>query len=372
MKIVAVLYNNPEDEVFTTPLSSTLRVVGDNLKKGSSKRVVVFCKMCSETGNGYFFTQRSKLVKGVTPCRCSPKYRRTRDEWKDFFRVFAKNCGYSLYGMEGKKLTLLCPHHGTFSITYNGQRRICPSCRKLSRDSLQPNPHPIFEDFISGYTGDIVSGGNLTIGYVCPRCSNDEFRKSGLCSGVFRISSGDWGKGRISCRCSRSYRYTDEMNRHRVEREIRRRASSLSVTSVSGDTVELSCGEHGDFHQDLHKFLSGTGCPSCSGKISNFGYLNLVKDGNIDVAIKFGISVNPSRRLRQQNIRNRMKMENLYVFIFPNPALCKAAEEECKSFLSCGVLSPHDLSDGHTETTLVSNIPCVVDIFKKFGGIPWE
>lgn len=368
MKILAILYDHSEKEVFTTPLSSTLHVVGDNMKRGSSKRLVVFCKKCSSSGNGYFFSQRAKLKAGSIPCRCSPKYRKSKSEWLAFYRDFAKSCSADLVSFSGKELRLTCKYHGGFSIVYNGQIKTCPSCRKLVAEDLRPPAHPSNHDFIAGYSEDVNTGGNRVIKYSCPVCSADSFRQEGLCTGIFKMSSGDWRRGAISCRCSRSYRHSSGMVIFRARGELEKRGSCLTLKGANGNILNLSCPHHGDFNQDLYKFLGGTGCPSCAGKTSNFCYLNLVKDGNIPVAIKFGISVNPARRLRQQNRRNRFKMENICVFRFPAPRHCRSAEDGCKNALLCGKVSSFDMMDGHTETTDLRNANTVVEIFRKFGG----
>ena len=45
------------------------------------------------------------------------------------------------------------------------------------------------------------------------------------------------------------------------------------------------------------------------------------------------------------------------------------AERACLKRLQCGIVSSRELKDGHSETTSISNLEAVEEIFKEFGGI---
>jgi hypothetical protein len=92
-------------------------------------------------------------------------------------------------------------------------------------------------------------------------------------------------------------------------------------------------------------------------------------DGCNLVAIKFGIAIDSERRVKEQNSKSLYSIEQHSVYRFPSISLCKKAEKECKVELIRGIVLKRDMSDGWTETTEVSNLEKIIEIYERNGGI---
>lgn len=221
------------------------------------------------------------------------------------------------------------------------------------------------------------STGRLSyLDYGCKICSNDEFVKEGLCTGIFTSRRGDLLKGVGSCRCSKSYQYSNEQREYQIKNKIEK--EDLPYTFLSWDltrkcrgrAIFLSCKKHGTFQSSDQNFLlKNLGCPSCKGQNQNEGYINSVLGGKGVIALKFGIAKNSEFRLKGQNRRNKFKMRTRSRFIFPNVRSCKEAERACLQELECGILTAKELKDGWTETTSIQNLDKIIEIYERFGGV---
>lgn len=345
-------------------------VLGHNGLTGILKKYYVHCNVCGEET---FSSQKSKLLKGVCCCRCSPKYRRSHSEFKDFFTKYYSDMGFKYLSHETSQgrhtLTLQCKYHlSVFKKQHNGRSPTCSVCNGLEKEGHYNYQGAFRHDLIVGYTGTRSAGKNKILAYRCPSCSYDGLVLNGLCSGVFSITDNDLQRGGCACRCSRCYRYTDPQNIFRAEESARKRFLPHVDFEVSGDILKFICNNHGPQEVNLHKYLKGCGCPACAGKVAREGYINMVTDNGLPTALKFGVSVNATRRIRQQNAKNIFQMTQLCVYVFPTVDACLKAENECKSRLKTGVVSKSDLKDGFTETTYIENIHILKDIFEDCGG----
>lgn len=219
-------------------------------------------------------------------------------------------------------------------------------------------------------------GHHVYTDYVCPVCSYDEFVSDGLCSGVFTIRTSDLLDGKRSCRCSISYRYTEKQRLHQVNQKCEKMGFKL-LSHVGSDkhnaknfTLTLQCDKGHTWQSNIDRLVyKDCCCPTCAGHDQEYGYINIVKDQETPVALKFGITKVLKRRLRTQNNRNVLNMEQLDAFQFPNSQACKDAEQECKQVLNCAIVSKSDMTDGHTETVALTDYDKVVSIYERFGGV---
>lgn len=106
-------------------------------------------------------------------------------------------------------------------------------------------------------------------------------------------------------------------------------------------------------------------CGPCKQKQA---YINLVKDGETDIAVKFGIAFNYKARVYTQNLKSCLSVTNMGVWEFPTVSDCRLAERACIRELCTGVLDKHTLPDGYTETTYISNIDKIIKIYEQYGG----
>lgn len=118
----------------------------------------------------------------------------------------------------------------------------------------------------------------------------------------------------------------------------------------------------------IHQFKGGRGCPQCAGHNQQQLYINIVKDNDIIVALKFGIAKDSDRRLNSQNSCNMFFMERICLYDFSTVKQCKAAERAIKKKLKTGILTERELKDGYTETVSVSDLENLQKIITQYGG----
>lgn len=209
--------------------------------------------------------------------------------------------------------------------------------------------------------------------YTCPVCSDDGYVRAGVCSGVFTASTSNLRHGKLACRCSVKYHYTKPQWEYRLAKECESRGYVFIGWKGRGWGTKAKftykCLLHGEQNKEVGSFLSGHGCPICAGYNQRECYLNVVKDGNLPIALKFGIAMDSNIRLKKQNSRNRLSMEQMVLYMFPTVEQCKSAERYCKKTLKRGVVCKQDMPDGYTETVALTDYDKVVSIYERFGGV---
>lgn len=113
-------------------------------------------------------------------------------------------------------------------------------------------------------------------------------------------------------------------------------------------------------------FLS---CDCCRYERQKYAYVALVKDGDLDVCLKFGVSVNPISRIKQQGFQTSYSTELLGSWEFIDRETANLAEKECKDKLDCGVIPKQDYPDGFSETTYLYELDNIIKIYEYYGGI---
>lgn len=200
--------------------------------------------------------------------------------------------------------------------------------------------------------------------------------------GVWESTSASnlvFGTSKLGCpKCvSQGIKERRLMNKNLRESQIQKSARDrgLEFLGFVGEYIgnktrlKLSCRNHGQWETaTISNFLRGSSCPSCNGHNQRQCYLNLVYDGNLPVAVKFGISQNFEVRLWAQNNKSPLHIINHSVYTFEESEDCKNAEREIKNSLVCGILDKSCFPDGYTETTYLNNINTILDIFEKYGG----
>lgn len=374
---------------FVTPKGGILTVVGWSGKRGHNKCYIVECTECKKdnelNGDAIYSTSKDKLNRGQIPCGCSKSVRWTQNQYILLVKRECEKRSITLRGFSGEfkaekcQIVFECKIHGLWESS-NIYRFLkgsgCPGCErenKVKKRKLDSN-----------IVGRILSTGNFHqdtkfyrlgspngfCNYICVLCSGDEFVKEGLCSGVFQTTlKGD----RISCRCSKSYRYTKEQWEYRLKKFCRDKGYkflSLSDRKKGRLRLRYSCDIHGEQSASVQNFISsGRGCPGCAGQNQRQCYINLVKDGDLPVALKFGIANDSVFRLKGQNSRNLFQMQQIAAYELTSVESCKAAERACLVELDCGILSSRELKDGYTETTSIQNLEEIIGIYERFGGV---
>lgn len=382
-----------ECEAVTTLGVTILGYIGE--WKGANTKLKCLCDKHGE----WCSTRISHFKRGHSCPGCMADLLRERNSgtWEEYFpriKVIADAKGYTIEGhgvLRGNKtkLRLVCPVHGEFNGTNikaflggNG----CPMCGQESRRESK-----LLSD--DTHVGAFMSSGKFKEGttfkrnthkvdsqgvysywdYICPVCSDDEYVRAGVCSGVFTASTSTLRYGKLACRCSTAYRFTKPQWEYRLTKECERRGYVFIGWKGRdwGTKAKFTykCLLHGEQNKEAGSFLSGSGCPVCAGYNQRECYLNVVKDGNLPIALKLGISRESNIRLKKQNSRNRLSMEQMVLYMFPTAEQCKSAERYCKKTLKRGVVSKQDMPDGWTETVALTDYDKVVSIYERFGGV---
>ena len=285
------------------------------------------------------------------------------------------------------KLDLLCHCGNRWQSTaihkFKGGRG-CPQCR---RENIRKSQTISDDQHIAGFfsTGKFKEGTIFTntgtrgkgcrhiIWMVeCPVCSHDEYVQAGVCDGKFYSEGNNLKRGCIPCRCG-NYRYTEDQITYRVKKEVEGQGyvwvGWIGKPSRSHGKFKYLCLVHGEQTGSVNNLLShGQGCPMCAGHSQQQLYINIVKDDNIIVALKFGIAKDSDRRLNNQNRRNMFFMERICLYDFSTVKQCKATERAIKKKLKTGILTARELKDGYTETVSVSDLENLQKIITQYGG----
>lgn len=131
--------------------------------------------------------------------------------------------------------------------------------------------------------------------------------------------------------------------------------------------VRIVCPEHGIFKQRLNDHLSGKGCLACSKNSPDKAYVHIIRDGSFIVSLKYGITKNIERRLKEIQSGTNLTVENYVKFQFENVVSVINAENEIKSQVKPNISKKY-VREGFTETCKPDMLDFVINVFKKHGG----
>jgi len=278
------------------------------------KMYVVKCTTCSKDPelfqDGLFTTRKESLKSGWFPCGCSPRHRWTKNQYKVLCSRKAQELGYTFLGFAGEWV--------------GNDTRISLSCSK----------HGIWD---SCYIKHLRRGTG------CPSCAAMNDDDSMINS---FLSTGQFAPETIF---TRSERVTKQGNR------------------VYWRVQCPKCGEIGE--STGHNLQKGSKPCACSRQRQKECYINIISNGVIDTAIKFGIARDSKQRSKAQNSKSVYDIRQHSTYAFTTTNLCKKAERECKKELECGIVLKRDMPDGFTETTWLYNLEKIVEIYERNGGV---
>ncbi len=303
-----------------------LKIIGwsGKVENGYNKIYIVRCSACSKDeelyGTGHFKTTKNSVLRlNSIPCGCAASgVRWSAEQYSVLCERKAKNTDYGFIGFCGEfkgnttKIRLSCKKHGIWETNtinkFLSQGRGCPRCKGTPGCNKKPD-----EDMIRRFrsTGMFHSETVFTRNLVR---LNNKGRKS------------YWDVYCPECDCT---------------------SSALSGCLNAG---KRPC--------------------ECSPSRQKECYLHVVLFDSEAIAVKFGIAVMSSRRLKEQISRNTgLEFDQIGVYLFDSNDQCKNAERLCKQVLECGILSKERMPDGWSETTLPSNIGKIINIYESHGGI---
>lgn len=298
---------------FSDQYFSHLKVVGWVSKNRSGKKYVIECSTCGEDpelhGEGLYTIDKQNLIKGVIPCACAKTFRWSDDQWivrLTRLSEISKTKFVRYVGGIGDKRSAVfsCGEHGEYTARVYNYLG-GKGCKRCTKCNQKPD-----EDMISGF----MQSGSFSLGTKFTRTDRQD-------------SKGGRVFWKVVC-------------------------SACEVTYES-NACHLRKGKQG--------------C-ECGYRNQKFSYLLQILDNETPIAIKFGVTKSLKRRIAEHENGSSFDVEPIAYWEFPDNLSCKAAELECTRELFCGVLSQTDFPDGHTETTYISNIDLVADIFNRNGG----
>lgn len=240
--------NNKVDDfigtTFPTPNGGVLTVVGwDGERSGRTKKYTIECSICSKDTELFlddFKSTKGHLVNGYVPCGCAKSPRWSEYQYKVRVQRECRVRGYIFHGwvekFKGCKTKLDLENlktgnrWGSTNIDRLMRGKGDPEEGKLKRKeskTLDDNVHSkafhkagFAEDYVFTRSTERVGsrGWDVYWDYTCPTCSTDEYVKAGVCSGVFTSFISSLKKGIKSCRCGKSYRWTQKQREYQINK----------------------------------------------------------------------------------------------------------------------------------------------------------
>lgn len=322
------IYSGCMSEIEQDQWSKTSPVFGDQsqlsvigfVKDGvtQKKKYAVHCESCSKDPELFsrpiFLSTKTELESGSIPCGCSKKPKWSKDQFFVLCSRKAKSLGFDFIGFMGEwknqrtNLHMHCAVHG---------------------------------DWFTGTITNLLNHGKTC--YKCNSTGNlkpdEEMIASFFASGAFHPDTKFW-------------------------RSDRKTKQGVKVYWKVSCPICLSVSE--SFVANLQKGHLPCHCVNDQRQ----AYINLLKDAGTEIAVKFGVAVNSSRRLYQQQSTCNYTIQQESVWLFDDKFSCLSAERECRESLECGIVLKRDMPDGYTETTWLYNLDKIKQIYEKHGGVP--
>lgn len=321
---------HPTDWVLSDKFPGNLSVVGwsGTWRRGpkGDKVFIIRCTECAKDpelyGEGYFKTYKFSMTgKRITvPCGCSKAHQYTESQHSTLCERKATRLGLKFLGWKGEysklstRVLLHCSLHGVWSSSsvsaFINQSNTKGNCRKCGDLAGTIKRTKETDEFVNRFSNSGKFHKDTVFNFIGHR--DDKTCRlwqvvCGRCQEVYKSRTSSLDEGQVLCSCS------------------------------------------------LHEN-------------QRFCYINVVYKHSYPVALKFGISVNPTIRVKGINNKTKLHVVLDKVFQFKQPMLAKRAEESCKTLLKPIKLTKEDLPDGWSETTCLENYDRIVEIFKTFGG----
>ena len=395
------------DNELITPKGSTLRVVGHNRLKGGDRRLYVTCSACKEDEELYpkeFLYRPNSFRNGIISCGCSKSPRRSEEQHRILVERRCKELGYNFYGFVGvydKLKTLLdlenpktnnrwCTTKAGQFLTYKTKDPVAGF--QENRKALEASRRKSDKEHIQGFlaTGAFLEGTvfkrnsvrldsrghNSFWDITCPVCSYDEYVSSGNCTGVFTGITCDLKTGHLSCRCSKSYRWTEQQRVYKLEMVCKYEGAVFNGLSEeyrgTSTNFDWVCSNGHDQVNNISSFLlQDQRCSTCTNTNLNqyYSYLSYLEDCSVKVGLKFGITASYINRVKNQARYSRYDITPYKLFRYPSVSSCKAAEKEVKMVIPRSVVTKKDMPDGYSETVKLCYEDEIIQIYNKYGGV---
>jgi len=303
-----------------------IQVVGWNGLTRNAKKYLLKCSICSKDPEmfreGYFSCAKAHLLNGLLPCGCAPKYKWNQEQYKLRLDRIGAIKGFSFVGWANDFTTA----NATVCIVQCIKEGHGTAKGPISYMLVEKNPN-----------------------FGCYECKSEAVRTARRKEDSYMIKTfmdtGAYHPDTVFTRSERkdSYGWLKYWYMYCPECD----------TTAEGHVVGI---------------YGGARSCECSNSRQTQAYINLIKDNDQVIAIKYGIANYSAQRIKTQQTNCIYDMENYGVWEFPNTKECKAAERTCSTTLTRNFLSKEEMKDGYTETTYPQNIDAVIKIYESYGG----
>ena len=299
---------------FPTPKGAIVTVVSSSNVVWRCKKYLCECSLCSkdkELFPNLFPVVKSSLLSGSVPCGCSKRTKWTASQNKVRIERKCVALGLRFIGFIGeyigkdtkievidglteekiKECTVYMFLHKYYSYTKTLTKTTNPTVITKPTKSTTikgKNEDRHIVDFINaGFspldtfkrsTTRVDSKGCSTyFDWTCHICSDDNYVKAGLCTGLFSSSMGDLKKGKKSCRCSPNYRYKEGQREFQIKTLLEKEgAIFLRWKTDSRDSYskfEWMCSEGHFCETAVYSFVNNNArCLTCAQEAGDWGY----------------------------------------------------------------------------------------------------
>ncbi|AGH32020.1 endonuclease [Vibrio phage PWH3a-P1] len=290
---------------FPTPKGGTLTVI-ERYTKNKHIKYIYECSICSEDEDlfpyGSITSRKEGILNGNMPCGCTKKRRWTEAQNLVRVRRASQDMGYVFNGWYGEykggdtRLDLYNPRNNNRWFTNTVRGILAGSGDRLERfentrlSNIKPDKEHIQKFYEAGFTDDYKFWRSERISnrgykdywyYTCPICSNDEYTQNGVCSGVFESVLSSLRLGRKSCRCGRTYQWTQEQREYKINKICHEEGLPfIGWKDPDGYKNNKSkmiwrCSVGHLCKTNVDSFLYGTRCSTCWHiKRKELGYMN--------------------------------------------------------------------------------------------------
>lgn len=293
-------------------------------------------------------------------------------------RLSAKNSKVQLKVFDSKVkfttlTTFVCQVHGEFLSSFSKVLNFkygCKLCRGDKKINQKPKEHYIDLLKCKGYEpGSFRFSGEMSY--------NSKIEIKCKTHGWVQVNFNSLMNGH-GCKLCGYGRSSDKQRKLTVERIMDawvvhgyfRYDYSLIPEYVKSNKVKVPivCIKHGLFYQRFNDHLQGKGCKFCAGHNAIYSYVHLIKDGEINVCLKYGVTKHRKNRMKELSYGTDFTVINLGYWVFLNSSHCIEAEKEVKNTVPSHYFSKGQMNDGFTETCQTEHLDTIIKIFEKNGG----
>lgn len=311
---------------FTTQDGGILTAVGHNGLKGSEKKYIFECSICSKDKElwpyGSIQIRKGSILQGKFSCGCGRNTYYTEEQQIIRCKRVCEDLGYIFVGLDGEYKSAKKTYVNTINLLTGNPVRC--SIANLVRGVIGDRKHAdeqnkvrnkgkrlkrleeiseIFKEVaelrLISDEGDII--------YKCLKCKDDIYSQNNLCTGEFNTSLRQVEKGFVPCRCNKRGFLT--LPQRRLKVSIICKEENLKLIDIWDEDDETHmiylCTKGNTKTTNYHNFIAGSRCHCCAGygfDETKRGYFYLVKwTCKGFIYLKYGITNKPvTERLNRQ------------------------------------------------------------------------